>query len=270
MKLSALPYYGGKAISSNQGTGRWIASLLPSRTDVLYCEPFAGMLGVLLQRPQSKVELVNDLDKRIITWWMEVRDNPREFAYRVSHTPKSRVEFDRCVAMLDDSDAAPMEMALAVHVVLSQSLMAGLGKPHWAVGYSTAMGTRRPMAEERIQALSERLINVQLEARDALEILERTSTVTDAVIYVDPPYSLADTSLYGQRQVELDALTASLLAQKGQVAISGYGDEWDHLDWTRHARGVQRHTLVAGKGVNVDDRREILWTNYASNQSRMF
>ena len=39
-----------------QGTGRWITSLLPQRAGVLYCEPFAGMLGVLLQRPPSKSE----------------------------------------------------------------------------------------------------------------------------------------------------------------------------------------------------------------------
>ena len=61
-KLSALRYYGGK--NAQHRTGRWIASMLPY--DKGYVEPFAGMLGVLLQRRRSAAEMVNDADGNLI------------------------------------------------------------------------------------------------------------------------------------------------------------------------------------------------------------
>ena len=81
MTLSALSYYGGKSGGhGSSGRGRWIASLLPGDTRTLYAEPYAGMLGILLQRAPAKLEIVNDLNRRIVNWWRVVRDHPDELA----------------------------------------------------------------------------------------------------------------------------------------------------------------------------------------------
>ena len=68
-------YTGGKA---RYKLNRWIQSRLPMRTSGLYCEPFAGMLGILLNRPKSKIEIVNDLNGDIVSFWRAVRDYPEE------------------------------------------------------------------------------------------------------------------------------------------------------------------------------------------------
>ena len=53
-------YYGGKG---RIGVRRWICSLLPYDKRGLYCEPFAGMLGILeyLYRKDCQGQLMFDV-----------------------------------------------------------------------------------------------------------------------------------------------------------------------------------------------------------------
>ena len=262
--LAALRYYGGKSAHARQGTGRWIASMLPVRG--LYVEPFAGMLGVLLQRPRSALELVSDIDCRLITWWRVVRDMPDEFGFIVEHTPYSRDEFERCVEVLDDDEVSPIDMALAVHVVLSQSLRAGLSAPVFAPRYFR--GTVGLWRDGQVKMLSDRIRRVQLETRDASEILSRTAGITDSVVYVDPPYRTTDTSPYAEGCLDIDRLSEALLSQEGLVAVSGSGDEWDHLGWHRHTLDVP--FVHTGESSMSRRREEVLWTNFEPMQQRLF
>ena len=53
-RYRALGWVGGKSAHSAARTGTWIAGLLPPPgVTYTYCEPFAGMLGVLLQRQEA-------------------------------------------------------------------------------------------------------------------------------------------------------------------------------------------------------------------------
>ena len=55
------------------------------------------------------------------------------------------------------------------------------------------------------------------------------------MVYVDPPYdnTIGTEGAY-RHGVDRDALLDVLRVQRGRVAISGYGDEWDALGWERH------------------------------------
>ena len=240
-KLSALPYFGGKASTARQGSGPWIASLLPQRYDVLYAEPFAGMLGVLLQRPRSAVEIVNDADLNVINWWRVVRDQPEAFGRALRYTPRSRDEYERCYqALRDDVPMTELKRALAYHTVLNQTYVHGSGVLHpskggqatWRRKYSPEGGNPSHWTEEQVRPLADRLAKVQLERGEAIEILERIADIEDAVVYVDPPYRDANKTAY-LYDVDREALAEALAAQKGAVAISGYTDEWDVLGWHR-------------------------------------
>ena len=68
-----LTYYGGKR---GYGKAEWIASFLPWHSDSCYVEPFAGMAGVLFARQPVKVEVLNDLNQRVVNWLRVVRDEP--------------------------------------------------------------------------------------------------------------------------------------------------------------------------------------------------
>jgi len=182
--LSGLSYYGGKSGSSSTGTGRWIASKLPPRTDVLYCEPFAGQLGVLLQRPPSDLEIVNDANERLINWWHAVRDQPEEFEHLIQHTPWSRREFELAKAGLDDG--TPIERALAFYTVVLQSAQHTDNGTHWTIRRNNNASV--PLWQPgRVEKLAKRLRYVQLEKGDAVDILNSIQHMENAVVYCDPP-----------------------------------------------------------------------------------
>ena len=87
-KVRALGWVGGKSAFGAHKTGKWIADQLPPvGTTYTYVEPFSGMLGVLLQRPRHRREIVNDLDGDLINWWRAVRDYPRELGDRLDWSP---------------------------------------------------------------------------------------------------------------------------------------------------------------------------------------
>ena len=105
-RLRALGWVGGKSAHASQGTGKWIAGLLPPPSATYtYIEPFAGMLGVLLQRDAARREIVNDLDDDLINWWTIVRDEPVKLGDMLDFTPGwSSALFGEACSNLDHPD----------------------------------------------------------------------------------------------------------------------------------------------------------------------
>lgn len=86
--------------------------------------------------------------------------------------------------------------------------------------------------------------------------------------YVDPPYAnTVGTAGAYAHDVDRGALGEVLRVQRGRVAISGYGDEWDHLGWERHER--RTNTSLGDLHANTP-RVEALWTNFRpTSQDRL-
>lgn len=253
----SLSYYGGKR---GYGKGKWIAGLLPWEKDSCYAEPFAGMAGVLLARPPVKVEILNDLNGRVVNWWRMVRDCPNEFGYMVEHTPISRDEFKWACAAVDDQALPDIRRALAFHILISQCITAGdnhLTGGTWRRHFNPAVGSFSGHSAGEIALLAERIRDVQLENTDALGLLERMAACDYAVIYCDPPYPSANTSGYAMGNFDRDRLSDLLLSQKGAVAVSGYEGEWDCLGWAAAQKKALRRQFTDGG----EPRTEMLWRN---------
>ena len=257
-KLVALPYYGGK---SGYGLGRWIASILPWEKKTTYVEPFAGMAGVLLNREPVKMEIINDINERVINWWRVVRDQPEEFGWLVENTPVSRSDFTNAIEELDDMTLTPIRRALAFHTCITQSITSGdnnLRYSQWRRHLSPDIGSLGKWRSERVARLAYRMFNVQLENCNAIDLLNRMSRYENAVIYCDPPYKTANTTAYKYNNTNIEGFDEALRAQSGKVGISGYGDEWEHLGWSRHSFPTLRRQI----GSVTEKREEILWTNF--------
>ena len=259
MSLSAMSWMGGKSDGqgNQQRTGAWITSLLPHDTAVTYVEPFAGMLGVLLQRPKSAFEIVNDLDGMVVNWWRCVRDEPDEMTRLLTMTPNSRDEFYRArdsVAAGGTGIRKALDFTICVMQGMAHAPSGGWGQHYQPRG---ALAWRRGL-DERIAALADRMRDVAIENRPAEELIERLATIQEAVVYVDPPYPTATHGMYGADIVDRDRLAEGLKAMVGRAAVSGYNDEWDHLGWERH----ERATVRVSPGKTGEKRVEVLWTNY--------
>ena len=257
-KVSAIPYYGGK--SPLRQVGPWIAGLLPYNKRGSYVEAFAGMCGVLLCREPCSIEVINDMDSHLVNWWLTVRDFPLELGDLLENTPKSREVYEKYFDALNKGAgyvADPMERAVAYTVVIEQGLAHGLGHRRWTprdYGHGkTGM--------KRIKALANRIREVNIENRDALEIIERYKNRENTVLYLDPPYhSTEHLYMYGENKLNVQGMAEMLKDSTAFVALSGYGDEWDMLGWHKHTLNIKTH-ILGNRGGSNQDRTEHLWTS---------
>lgn len=259
--IRTIGYLGGKSNWSPTATGRFVVDHLPWEYKQVYVEPFAGMLGVLLQRKPVITEIINDRDGHIVNWWRQVRDAPDELGHKVEATPSSRRLFNESVLLLDSPEASDIDKAVALFVVLNQSLMHTSTSNAWSASYSNSVYIKK-WDKSQIHDLSERLAKVRLEDKDAIDILKATQTRQHCLIYCDPPYDVDSSKMY-RHGVCLAKLEEVLVSQTGKVAISGYGNQWDHLGWQRY----EHKTYMHSKTDKVFRRVEVLWTNYDVTQT---
>lgn len=254
-------YYGGKTSIASL-----IAALLPEHSH--YVEPYAGSLAVLLAKPPSPLETVNDLDGDLMMFWRVLRDRPDELIRVCALTPHSRAELAAAWEPTDDE----LERARRVWVILTQSRGATLrhSKTGWkqyvAPGTSTGMPGYLDAYVERMAAVAERLRSVSLECMPALDLIATYGAHEDVLLYVDPPY-LGSTRGRGPRyrhemrsEAEHRELADALHACKAAVVISGYPS--DLYDRELYA-GWDRHTIASTTGNATGDRSrtEVLWSN---------
>lgn len=272
MSKGALQYYGGKHPRSQKA--KWITSLLgPPQPGELYVEPFAGMLGILLSRPPAHLEIVNDLNSNVVNWWKALREHFDELVHQSQYTPHSREFYEQCIDLLASDEQDVVKRAIAFQTILYQSISQSpcALKTSWNIKYNVSGSTKSssmPPFLKHAELLANRIRNVQLENRDACDIIERTKDLPYALVYCDPPYPGANISNYGDYKVDYKRMNALLREHKGRVAISGYYDYWDDLGWKRYT--IDTSTTVGGSGWNGNNKRtEVLWMNHTPRTEPM-
>ena len=267
MQPAGLKYYGGK--SPYRETCKWIVDQLPWSKDSLYIEPFCGMAGVLCGRSRVNTEIINDRNARLTNWWTVVRDHPEEFGQMLDLTHQmSRDGMQQAIADLDCED--PIRRACAYTVVIYQGMIHADGDIQFRRDYSTATSRSKVWGSREVKALHNRTRLVQIENWDAVDLLQKTARIQDAVIYVDPPYRTAFHTCY-RFVPDWEQLATVLLEQKGSVAVSGYNDEWDHLGWRCESLSTYTTAYNANTAESVsNDRIEKLWMNYDPMRRNLF
>lgn len=256
-----VPYFGGKIT-----VGPAIAALLPPHSH--YVEPYCGSLAVLLAKPPSAHETVNDLDEKLITFWRMLRERPDELARVCALTPHSRVEYNHAVPLDATED---LELARQVFVKLTQGRSGRLRRTGWRhyvdpAGSSASMSGYLAGYVDRMAPAVERLQRVSLECQPALDLIAEYGAEPDVLLYVDPPYVGSTRANDNAYRCEMRAddehreLAEALHAARAAVVISGYPSElYDrelYSDW-------DRHTIAAstGQGGVWANRTEVLWSN---------
>lgn len=267
---SPFPYFGGK-----QGMARAIVSLIPEHR--VYIEPFAGSLAVLMAKPPSRFEIVNDLDGALVTFWRVLRDRPEDLERVCALTPHARVEY--ADADLDVCDVDDLEMARRFWVRVNQSFAKTSGRrTGWSITTARTQAIPASVANRigRFAQVAERLANVTIESCDAIGLIDRLATA-DTVIYADPPYlhsarstgwRSSDGQGGGDYRCEMTdddhrRLAEVLHATPATVILSGYPSPlYDELfgDWWHADRAVTSYSSnarTAGRGA----RTERIWSN---------
>lgn len=87
--MNAIIKYPG----SKWSIARWIISFFPEHHS--YLEPFAGSLAVLMNKPRSHIETVNDLDGNVVNLFEWIKKDPERLAREIYYTPYAREVYDR-------------------------------------------------------------------------------------------------------------------------------------------------------------------------------
>lgn len=264
-----MAYYGSK-----NGMAADLVAMMPAHRG--YVEPFAGSLAVLLAKPPSPFECVNDLDKSLMTFWRVLRDQVEDLERVCQLTPHSRSEYQ--AAWPPPDDAGDLEIARRVWIKLSQGRGGQMRPTGWRYHEITrGRGSGMPVTLNgyvgRFAAAAERLKNVSLECIDALDLIRRYGRDIETLIYADPPYLGTTRSRTGYAHEmhlghEHEELAAVLHECKAAVMLSGYpSDLYDDLYGGWHRYEINAYT---GQGNGGDGARvEVVWSNRELDHGRL-
>lgn len=257
-------YFGGKTSIADR-----IAQLLPAHEH--YVEPYAGSLAVLLAKPASDMETVNDLDGDLMTFWRVLRNDPEGLERVCALTPHSRAE--HLEAYQRDTAPTDLERARRVWVTLTQGRGAHLWRGTGWRYYQNARGSGASMPEyleaytARLAPAARRLRRVSLECQPALDLIAKYGQHPTSLIYADPPYlkttrTWANGNGYGHEMpTEHDhrELAGALHAAAAAVVLSGYDSPlYQDLYGSWHRTEI----AVFDGNAALDRRRvEVLWSN---------
>lgn len=259
-------WFGGKGHISG-----WIAAHLPEHDT--YVEPYGGAGSVLFTKTPSPIEVWNDLHGDLTNLFRVLRDDPDELERRATLTLHSRAEYEHAVDVLGDPSVTdPHERAISFFVAMNQ----GFGGTYPTLGrwskskgqrLSNGMGNNTAQWWRKVGFIGdwhERLARVQIENRDALDVI-RDYDSASTTFYLDPPYpgETRRLSLNAYRHEMTDdhheQMVGVALSLSGCVVLSGYEtplyDVLGDAGWRKVSRPV--HARGASSGGKA--RNEVLW-----------
>lgn len=184
MVNSPFKWAGGKSRLRAQ-----IIPLIPEHS--CYVELFSGGAWVLFGKPRSDVEVLNDIDQELVTFFRVVKEKPEELIASFEWELVSRAEFEK-LATTDPSQLTDVQRAHRFYYLV----MAGWGGESNYPRFQTSIsdgghGNRLIGAlkrlRERITPVHERLRTVIIENLDWEACFDRYDS-NKTCIYIDPPY----------------------------------------------------------------------------------
>lgn len=261
-------YYGGKV-----GLGPKIAELFPAHR--VYIEPFFGSGAVLFAKRPAVIEIANDIDGNVVTFFRVLRERPEDLERLCRLTPHARAEY--FVANLDE-DLGDLERARRFWVRVNQSFAKTARKrTGWSITTARTQSIPGSIAGriDRFHACAERLAEITFENCDAGGLVERLASSPDTLVYCDPPYvsttrnsgstpTAADYLHDMGSEAEHRRLAEVLHATPAVVFLSGYPSplyedlygDWEHIDFA-----VTVHSSNAAASSGRGGRVERIWTN---------
>ena len=275
---AAFPWFGGKAAPKIRNA---VLAALPPHTR--YIEPFGGGASILLAKPVAEVEVYNDVDRVLVSFFRCVADPDQfpKFMQRVQAMPFSRELWEECtrtwVAIHD-----PLEQAARWYYVARCSFGGSFGHAWGAATESTSSGMAASVARwlhalQDLPAIHARMQRVQLECCDWRIVLERYAG-PGWLAYCDPPY-VSGARRSGGYAHELqdrdhEELIATLIGYNGAVVLSGYRSPlydplaaagWDSTEvpvvCSAAARTRNSGLQGAGNSKAKQGRVDVIWRN---------
>lgn len=272
MSLSAFPYIGGKSQMAP-----WIISHLPDHD--CYVEPFAGSAAVLIRKPRSTVEVLNDRDRDIVHFFNTLRTQPDELSEFIANTPYSRQLYKEWADEYYSGRRDDDPVARAGKWLYLRYASFG-GKYGRKTGWKRAsVRNRQPPSknwanvEQRIYTIRDRLRGAEIECLDYQDVIQRYDSKR-TVFYCDPPYVEAADDYYRVSDSDFphDELAQTLLEIDG-AAIVSYTDAPEDSPLTEWHTAEFAKKNAARRGSHTEwneETTERLFMNFNPDETPLF
>jgi DNA adenine methylase len=243
-----------------------LAALVPPGTKA-WVEVFAGTAAVTLAKPPHPAEHLNDMNGDIVNLFSVLRDAPSRgrLIEAVELTPWAEEEF---AAAKDRAAVAdPVERA---RLFLISSWQGVGGSQRASAGWRLERRSGSHISvwrtvPERLASVGERLRQVYVHQKDAVDIVRRFGDLEDACLFVDPPYpstSLATNA--SQYAVNMDdsqhaALVEALARIRAKAIVTmNPGTVYEKLA----AEHGWRRSIILVRGLRNSVKEEVVYTNF--------
>ena len=195
--VSVFPYPGGKGRQAS-----WLLDKIPDHT--CYVEVFGGSGALLYNKPESSVEVYNDINDDLVQFFRVLREREGDLLEWLRDVPYSRSLYEEWVTEYFDGHRPAGDLERAGRF-FTLRYMQFAGDISMKNGFKTR-AKRSPArtfdnGRERLEELANRFRQVIIEHQDWRDILDRyDDTETDVVFYCDPPY--VDTEHYYGREFD--------------------------------------------------------------------
>jgi DNA adenine methylase len=176
---SFLSYLGGKSLLAGR-----ILPLIPEHT--CYCEVFAGAAWLLFKKPESEVEIINDINSDLVTLYRVIKHHLEEFIRYLKWLLVSRDEFERFKAETPET-LTDIQRAVRFYYLLRNGYSARIPKPTFSISTLKRSNFNLLRIEEELSAVHLRLARVYVENLHYEEVLTRFDR-PHTFFYIDPPY----------------------------------------------------------------------------------
>jgi DNA adenine methylase len=260
---------------------KWVGGKLRLRKNILellpphdcYVEVFGGAAWVLLAKPPSRVEILNDIDGELVNFFRVVKDQPEELIKSFEWELVSREEFKRLCRVSTDQ-LSDIQRAHRFYYIVMAAWGGELRVPRFQISTSDGGHGNRLIGalkdlRSRIMPVHQRLQTViieNLDWRECISLYDRGYTDDKRVVmYLDPPYPRNNCNYpCNMRDWEdHEELTQTLRNLKSRFLLTSY-----NLPEIRRLYDgfcITEVDFAAGmptKGNKRSRNREIIVTNY--------
>lgn len=212
-KRSILSWVGGKS----QLSERIIPMIPPHRC---YCEVFAGAAWLLFKKPESRVEIINDINLDLVTLYRVIKLHLDEFIRYLRWLLSARDEFERFKTTKPET-LTDVQRAVRFYYLHRNAFAPGLARPVYRTDTTHPPRMNLLRIEEELSAAHLRLAGVYIENMHYAEVVKRYDR-PHTFFYLDPPYHGCE-RYYGKNIFERDdfaRLAEQLAGIKGRFCLS--------------------------------------------------
>lgn len=183
-----VPWIGGKGALADR-----IIPLFPPHH--CYVEVFAGAGSILFAKPESRVEILNDINLELVTLYRVIKYHLDEFIRYLRWLLTAREEFDR-FRQIDPATLTDVQRAVRFYYLHRSAFAPGLARPVFRCDTTHKPRFNLMRIEEDLSQLHLRLAGVFVENLPYQEAIDRFDKPT-TFFYLDPPYHGCE-KIYGK------------------------------------------------------------------------